>query len=101
VVITCSQGREEMIAARMLADAGERAKRPCRYWDEHFRFRDKSGPSVSLRAVGPGLMSGGFPDACVLIEHFIRDAVKHDRTVIQPFQVVNLVCTLFRDCARR
>jgi hypothetical protein len=29
-----------MIAARMLADAGERAKRPCRYWDEHFRFAD-------------------------------------------------------------
>lgn len=47
------------------------------------------------------LMNGGLPDARVLIEHFIRDAVKHDRAVIQPLQVVNLVFTLFCDCARR
>src|SRR6266850_2363476 len=53
-----------------------------------------------LRAVGSGLMSGCFPDACVLIEPFIGDAVKHDRTVIQPFQIVSLVFTLFCDCAR-
>jgi len=38
-----------------------------------------------LRAVGCGLTSGCFPDACVLIQRFIGDAVKHDRTVIQPY----------------
>jgi hypothetical protein len=39
-----------MIAARMLADAGERAKRPCRYWDEHFRFADDPLGADSLAA---------------------------------------------------
>jgi hypothetical protein len=43
-----------MIAARMLADAGERAKRPCRYWDEHFRFADLPGVEkrVAFRFAG-------------------------------------------------
>src|SRR5258708_36946218 len=54
-----------------------------------------------LRAVGSGLMNGCFPDACVLIEPFVRDAVKHDRAVIQPFQIVSLVFTLCFACARR
>jgi hypothetical protein len=41
-----------------------------------------------------------FPDACILIGLVIRDTVKNDRAVSQPFQIISLVVTLLCDCAR-
>ena len=44
--------------------------------------------------------NGGSPNACMLVEHFIGDAVKDEGTVIQPFQIVDFIGMLQGNCER-
>jgi hypothetical protein len=69
-------------------------------WISSFRARGLRGLAVALRPARLDLTrNSGFPDACMSIEHFISKAVKDERTVIQPFQIVDFIGILEGNCA--
>ena len=64
-------------------------------------IREIRGWLPPLSVARPKLVSNGsFPDSCVLIEPFIGNAVKNEFILVQPFQIVDFIGILQRNCAR-